>query len=63
MEYIELEVRVVTNTDKAVLVRLEDGEETWIPWSQVEDNGEGFRFGYEGPMYVTEWFAEKEGLA
>ena len=60
-KYVELEVLVKHQTDKAVLVEV-DGEEVWIPWSQVEDNGEEFKNGYEGIMYVTRWFADKEEL-
>lgn len=60
-EYVELEVSVLRKTDKAVHVDI-DGEKHWIPFSQIEDNGEDFTDGYEGAIYVTEWFAEKEGL-
>lgn len=60
--YTELKVLIVHQTDKAVLVDI-DGDGTWIPWSQIEDNGEDFRDGYEGTMYVTEWFCLKEGLS
>lgn len=62
-EYVELEVTVKYRTDKAVLVEIDGCEELWIPFSQIEDNGEDFVRGYEGLMYVTEWFCEKEGLA
>lgn len=62
-EYVELEVEIVTSTDKAVLVRTEDGEEKWIPWSQIEDNGEDFKEkGLIVTMYVSEWFCKNEGL-
>ena len=63
-EYIELnQVEVLAVSDKAVLVKIEgEDDEVWFPFSQVEDNKEGFEKGYEGPMYVTEWIAEKKGI-
>lgn len=62
-EYIELEdVELKHQTAKAGLFVLDDGEQIWIPWSQVEDNGEDMATGYTGSIFVTEWFAGKEGL-
>jgi len=62
---VEIEVVVQVTTDKAVLVHLFDfdDEEIWIPFSVIEDNGEDTVKGYEGSIYVQEWFAKKNGLA
>ena len=63
MEYIEFDVRIVAQTDKAVLVFFkETEEELWVPWSVTEDNDEDFKNEYEGKIYIGEWWAEKEGL-
>ena len=63
-EYVEFDVRIIAQTDKAVLVYEKDFEEQfWVPWSCVEENGEDFKNGYEGEMYIAQWWAEKEGYA
>lgn len=65
-DYVELCGEVLRTTDKACLLRLDDypaeDAELWIPWSQIEDNGENLVPGYKGRLYVQRWFAEKEGL-
>lgn len=62
-KYIELEdIEILDETEKAVKILMEDGEEVWIPWSVVEDNNEGFKEGYIGSISISEWWADKEGL-
>src|SRR5207249_6975883 len=63
--WVHLDVEeVVRETDKALLLRLEeDGREVWVPLSQIADNdlySEGDR---NCSISVSQWFAEKEGLA
>jgi hypothetical protein len=54
--------RIVRETDKALLVRLEDGEEVWLPLSQISEP-DSYREGDEnGTISVTEWIAEQKGL-
>lgn len=48
-------------TEKAVLCVI-DGEEKWIPKSQISDDSDVYGKGHEGDLIVTEWFAKKEGL-
>lgn len=63
MEYEEFEVICVATTDNAAFLEfLDEGEQHWIPFSQIEDNGEDLVRGYEGPVYITAWIAEKKGL-
>lgn len=63
MEYEEFEVRCIRTTDAAALLEFIDAEEQlWIPFSQIEDNGEDLVPGYEGPVYITEWIANQKGL-
>jgi hypothetical protein len=51
----------VHETADALKVEI-DGEEHWIPKSQIDDDSEVFEKGHEGKLVVTDWFAEKEGL-
>lgn len=66
MDYIEFEsVKIIGKTDKAVLIKFlddDDKDEIWIPWSVIEDNDEDFIKGYEGKMYIAEWWLQSEGL-
>lgn len=56
--------RVLRETDKAVLVQTEAGDEVWIPKSVVHDDSEIYDGGSEtGELVVKAWWAEKEGLA
>lgn len=60
-EYLEFEAKFIRQTDNAVLLEIDD-ESYWIPFSQLEDNGEDFRDGWEGRVYITEWLCEQKGL-
>ena len=58
--------KVIQNTGKALLVRNKrcsefDGEDIWVPQSQITDDSDIWRDGDEGTLTVTEWFAEKKG--
>lgn len=57
------EVRIVKVTDNAALLEFLDAdEEHWIPFSQIEDNGEDLEEGDETEVYLTEWIAKQKGL-
>lgn len=60
-DYTEIECRVITTTDKAALIETDDGKEVWITLSQMEDYREDL-YGFKVTLYVSKWFAEKEGL-
>lgn len=64
MAWVYLEVdRILRETDKALLVEI-DGEEVWLPLSQIEGNGYGYNVGDEGVgMSVTDFIAHEKGLA
>lgn len=49
-------------TDKAILVEI-DGQQYWIPQSQVTDDSEVWREGDEGTLVITDWIATQKGLA
>ena len=49
-------------TDKAALVAYE-GEELWIPFSQMADSATRLREGDDGvTVGITEWLAEQKGI-
>jgi len=55
--------RVVTATEKALLVEIE-GEEEWVPKSVIHDDSEVFDDdeNAEGMLVLEDWWAEKSGL-
>jgi hypothetical protein len=56
--------RIIRETDKALYVLFANGEEHWIPLSQIEDGGADYRAGdKDGSMCVTEWIAKQKGMA
>jgi hypothetical protein len=62
--YVHLDVdEIVAETDKALLLRLQDGEEVWIPLSQIA-NSDDYNVGDSNcTVSVTLWIAEQRGLA
>lgn len=57
-------VKVVACTDLALLVDA-DGEEVWIPKSQIDEDsdiGDGSEKGDEGELTIPQWLAEAKGL-
>ena len=63
-EGFEVEVTVRHKTEKALLVADEDGEEHWIPFSQIHDDSEIYensKKGDSGKLVVHEWLAKKIG--
>lgn len=57
------DVKCIRETAKAILVRMDDDRELWIPKSVVDDASEVYRDGHEGELVVQQWWAEKEGLS
>jgi len=51
----------IAATEKAVLVNV-DGEEMWVPLSQVHDDSEVYAKDTAGILVVSSWFASKKGL-
>jgi hypothetical protein len=48
-------------TTKAILVVCE-GEEAWIPTSQIHDDSEVYKAGTEGTLVIPRWVAEMKEL-
>lgn len=63
-KYSPLEVVIKAVTEKAALCELPEyeDEEEWIPFSQIEDNGEDLEEGFEGEIYVANWLLREKGL-
>ena len=55
--------RAIRDTALALLVRLDNGDERWIPKSAVHDDSSVFEVGHAGELVVARWFARKEKLA
>lgn len=57
------DTKAIGETEKALLIRFDDGEEEWVPKSQVTDDSEVWERGHEGKLVVTFWWADKAGRA
>ena len=56
------DVSCIRETEKAILVLIE-GDERWIPKSQITDDSEVYDKEHgDGTLVITKWFADKEGL-
>lgn len=55
------DVTVKAQTERAILCEI-DGEEHWVPQSQVHDVSEVWKKGDTGKLVVARWWAVKEGL-
>jgi pectate lyase len=65
MEYGEVvtfeDVLCMAETEDAILVEIE-GEDIWIPKSQVDDDSEVYGKGHDGRLVITAWIAKRKGL-
>jgi hypothetical protein len=60
--FVHLDVEEVLRvTDKALLLRV-DGEDVWIPLSQIDDAGQYEQGDHDVTVSVTEWIAKQKGL-
>lgn len=50
------------DTGNAILCVIE-GDEYWIPHSQIDDDSEVYGEGHRGELVISEWIAIKKGLA
>jgi hypothetical protein len=55
------ECTVLRETEKAILVEMEDGEEVWWPQSHISANSECWRVGHTGSLVVSRWIASQKG--
>lgn len=61
LDPVELEALCIYETHLALLVEI-DGEEVWIPKSQIEADSEVRKKEDEGTLVISGWFAAQEGL-
>jgi len=59
-EAIEVE-ECVRVTGKAALLRIDD-EEHWIPFSNIEDNGDELDEEFSGTLWLTTWICDQRGI-
>lgn len=62
IEFVEIEVKIIRQTDKDILIECDGCKQVWIPWAQIEDHSEDFSDGYEGFMYISEWIFNKHSI-
>lgn len=58
-EIIEIEGEVIIETDLAIMINAEGGDEIWLPKSQLEDWPD---VGDEGEILLPRWLAEEKEL-
>lgn len=56
------DVTVERETDMALLCVIE-GQEHWVPKSQIADDSEVFEEGTSGTLVIKRWLAEQKGWA
>lgn len=49
-------------TQNALLIQTSDGEQVWIPRSQIGENSDVTEEGDNGELEITEWIATEKGL-
>ncbi len=54
-------MRLIKSTPKAGCYQDEDGDQFWLPWSQVRD-GSIDRDGQTGDVLIPLWLADEKGL-
>jgi len=54
-------VHVKAASDKSLLCVI-DGEEHWIPQTQIDDDSEVYKRGDEGKLVISRWIARQKGL-
>jgi hypothetical protein len=61
-ETYSVDAECIRETDKALLCLI-DGEEVWVPKSQIHDDSEVYSLeNGDGMLIVTMWWAEQKGL-
>lgn len=55
------DVKGIRETEMAVLCEI-DGEEHWIPKSQIDDDSEVYEEDTEGTLIVSQWLADQKGI-
>lgn len=57
------EARAIRDSGKALLCKIEEDVEVWIPKSQIHDDSEVYEEGHEGTLVIPLWLAEAKDLA
>ena len=59
--WVHIEGKILKETDAAFLIKVDEGEEHWIPKSQISDPDD-YKEGDIGTISITEWIAEQKGI-
>jgi hypothetical protein len=62
MRTVMIQVEEVRRETDLALLFVVDGEEVWVPKSQIEESDEISEGDEDIEVNVAEWFAEQEGL-
>lgn len=62
MEFVELEGVECVKTTPAALLCLIEGDEHWIPRSQLSDESDDLSEGDIGTIFLADWLAARKGL-
>lgn len=61
-DQVEIQVdKLIRQTDNAALCLI-DGEEIWLPWSQIDPGSDIEKDGDSGRAYIPVWLAREKGL-
>ncbi len=55
------DIHVVRSTANAILIEA-DGDQIWVPRSQIDDDSEVWWPGQDGTLIVSDWWARQKGL-
>jgi len=65
-ETVWVDVQIIHETDLAILVTVdpdsEDGDDVWLPKSQIQDSTSDMDIGADVELEIPVWLAEKVGL-
>ena len=56
-DFIEFNLKIKAKTDSAIMVEDFDGDNVWLPLSQIELEDDDFEVGDEQTIDVPEWLA------
>jgi hypothetical protein len=60
-DFVDLtDAEVIAESPKAILVKIGDEEQFWIPQSQIDDRSEVRRRGDKGTLMISEWIWEQK---
>ena len=59
---VKIENVVAKRETEAALLCEIDGEDHWIPKSQIDEDSEVYAEGHQGSLVITQWIADQKGI-